>query len=119
VVAHGGRPARPARTADDPDGRAVVVGPMRLWPQLLWPEVDEHRWVTAERDRLPCTFFGLRAAGFERLVVLGPAVDDLVGVAETQGWRPLAGPNGRFTRLVGAEQASTPTAPTCPAAPGG
>lgn len=115
-VAAAARAAPPGR-AGDPDQRSVVVGPQRLWPQLLWPRLDEHRWVTAEREHLPCTFSGLRAAGFDRLVLLGPSVDDLAGLAEPQGWRVAAGPTGRYTRVVEAVPPAAPAEPGCPAAP--
>ncbi|CAA9231167.1 MAG: hypothetical protein AVDCRST_MAG76-1249 [uncultured Acidimicrobiales bacterium] len=106
--------ASPPGRPGDPDHRAVVVGPQRLWPQLLWPHLDEHRWVTAERDHLPCTLFGLREAGFDSLVLLGPRVDDLVSLAEPQGWRAAPGPPGRFTRLVQARVPAPATTPACP-----
>ncbi len=117
-LATAARAAPPGRPGD-PDPRAVVVGGQRLWPQLLWPHLDEHRWVTSEREHLPCTFSRLRAAGFGRLVVLGPRVDGLVAVAEPQGWRALPGPPGRFTRLVEAGPARPSTDPVCPTRPAG
>ena len=70
--------------------------------------------MTAERDHLPCTLFGLREAGFDSLVLLGPRVDDLVSMAEPQGWRAAPGPPGRFTRLVQARVPAPATTPACP-----
>lgn len=112
-VAAAARAAPPGRP-DDPDQRTVVVGPQRLWPQLLWPHVDEYRWVTADEQRLPCALHGLQAAGFRRLVLLGPSADGLVALAEGQGWRPVEGPAGPRTRLVEAEPSLPVTPPTCP-----
>jgi len=116
-VAAAARAAPPGRPGD-PDQRAVVVGAQRLWPQLLWPVFDDHRWVTAEPPGLPCTLFGLRAGGFDRLVLLGPEPDAIVDVAERQGWRPVEGHGGRFTRVVEVDSARQVPQPSCTTEPG-
>jgi len=103
-------PARPA----DPDQRPVVVSPQRLWPQLLWPEFDTYRWVTVDRDRLPCALFDLRTAGFHRVVLLGPEAQELVALAGPQGWRELGRPTGRFTRVVEVGPGALGGPPICP-----
>lgn len=114
AVATAARTAPPGRPGD-PDRRAVVVSNMRLWPQLLWPQVDDRRWVTADEARLPCALHGLHTAGFTRLVLAGPAPRELVALAEAQGWRLAAdGPTRGFSRVVEATPGRPAAAPVCP-----
>ena len=117
-VAYAATAAAPGRP-EDPDQRSVVVSPQRLWPQLLWPEFDTYRWVTVDRDRLPCALFDLRTAGFHRLVLLGPEAQELVALAGPLGWRELGRPRGRFTRVVEAGPGAFGGPPVCPPGLGG
>lgn len=112
-VATASRAALPGR-AGDPDRRAVVVGPQRLWPQLLWPDVQDHRWVTVDANRLPCAFHGLRAAGFQHLVLLGPSVGKVLALAEPQGWRLVDGSTAGMTSVVEAAATTPGSPPICP-----
>jgi len=88
---------------------------MRLWPQLLWSQLDDHRWVTTDEERLPCALHGLRAAGFSRLVLTGPAPKDLAALAQAQGWHLAAdGPTRGFSRVVEADPGRPSPPPSCP-----
>jgi len=95
---------------DDPSSEIYVRNKIRAGS-------DSGLWV--DLQRLPCAFHGLRAAGFERLVLLGPSLDEVTALAEPQGWRPVPGSKVGVTVVVEAAATSPATPPICPPGPGG